>query len=125
VRKPNRPPELTPEVIALCRLEFEQSSAVPPGWTTGLLGDVLWEVWLSGYWLRNQLVERGAPEKMAQDICFAHGQMSVGRDPWLVTKELLKQFELGFKPEPGRELAEALLQGAPVQVTPVNPKDES
>jgi len=32
---------------------------------------------------------------------------------------------LGFKPEPGRELAEALLQGAPVQVTPVNPKDES
>lgn len=122
--KPQRPDDLTEEFIQGCRQMFLASTEIPEAMKRGNLGDVLWEVWLSGAWLRGQLLDAGCPEDQVVNISFAHGQMCMGRDPWFVARAVLSQYQKGFAPKAGPALAQTLLNGEPVPVYRVDGEEE-
>lgn len=114
--KASRPADLTEEFIAGCRAVFLISENIPQQMKTGLLGDVLWEVFLSGAWLRGRLHELGCPEAKIINITFAHGQMCAGSDPWYIAEVVLEQYHKGLAPQAGADLADRLLNGEPIPV---------
>jgi hypothetical protein len=70
------------------------------------------EVYCAGCWLSQRIqesLELTELELSAQ--VEAHGQISLGRDPWSVAKIVLEEVLSGTVYRPGRELAEALFDG--------------
>lgn len=88
-RQYSRPADLNPAFVRACRTAFEMAPEIDSRWKRGLLGNVLWEVWLSGAWLQSKLAEAGCPDALAVNIASKHGQLAIGRDPWVVAKTVL------------------------------------
>ncbi len=71
---------------------------------------------ISGHWLSGELIELGCPEERANKICFACGQIQAAKattseEIWAVCAEALTTYrEGGTFPEPGPELADALIR---------------
>jgi len=92
--------------------EKRLGTAEPPPHMTVEHAQLFRECGYVGCWLEERLVERGANEQTIKDTCGASGQICYGRDPWLVARIMLEDFENGVRYQPGRELAHALLQGS-------------
>lgn len=69
------------------------------------------EVMYVGYWLGDRLAERHVSAEEVHNACAAIGQICLGRDPWLVARIFLSDFDEGIRYLPGEELADALLKG--------------
>ena len=118
-----RPENLTPEFIQSCSDAFQAAKDVPADFKTGFLGEILFEVWMAGVVLQRGLEEAGASQETIHDIQFAQGQMSMGRDPWVVSENLLKKYKENLTPTPGIELARDLLEGKEPQLKTVSKED--
>jgi hypothetical protein len=71
-------------------------------------------VWYPGCWLHEQLLARGCPAELADDICFANGQRTAARehegaDPWAIAQESLEAYGREEWDRPGMTLARQLL----------------
>lgn len=68
------------------------------------------EVWVSGAWLNNKLAELGFSEEDTRKVGFAHGQMSLYKNPYEVAARFLTMASTKptSLPEPGEKLAEEL-----------------
>lgn len=70
------------------------------------------EVYFAGCWLAQRIQESLELTELELNAqAEACGQISLGRDPWLVAKIVLEEVLTGVIYHPGRELAEALLRG--------------
>jgi|GEM_PF-5244547 len=104
---PNRPDDMTPEFLAQCEQAFDQSAEVPPYAKRGPVRTQMLEIFTASTWLLGNLIDIGCPEALAQQICFSHGQLCLGRDPWDVADNLLGNYHKGFYPLPGQGLTDA------------------
>lgn len=97
-----RPPDLTPEKLA----EYEQSRQewlAEEGHT--LLRIPPAEIWYSGCWLKEKLLELNCPEDLAERIGWAVGQRQAANpDAWQVVYTALENYKKGEWEEPGEEL---------------------
>jgi hypothetical protein len=85
----------------------------PPDEWDRLTGGRDKEAWLCGSWLNARLAAAGCPRDIAEQICFANGQIrsAAGGDPWEPTVRALADWrERGFWERPGPELAARLVQ---------------
>ena len=104
-------PDLEPGWLARVEAAYDSSPHVPAFAREGGPRRILLEVWLSGIWLREQLVGLGASEDQRAAICFAHGQRSFGHDPWTVVAFAVDEYRRGLAATPGLELGRDLLSG--------------
>jgi hypothetical protein len=72
--------------------------------------DMLREIYYSGDWLHDQLIEFGASPGDAKNACEVAGQRTFLSNPWVAAKRVLEDFKKGIKEKPGAELADKLLE---------------
>lgn len=65
------------------------------------------ELWNSGCWLQDVLLEHGATDKQVKEIQFAAGQRAFGGDAWEVSVDYVNEFISNgdTQEKPGIELA--------------------
>jgi len=105
-----RPLGATDEKIAEWELKLKNQG--PPGMSFGPRYEAMArEAFYAGCWLRERLMERDVDPLLRRKSCASLGQISHGRDPWLVARIMLDDFEKATYYEPGLELGDALLRG--------------
>lgn len=75
-----------------------------------ILKGAILEIWRSGCWLEEEMKKLGATDQESYDCCFAHGQRSFGRDPWVMAVNALEKWKAGNPDKPGEELAQSLIK---------------
>jgi len=67
-------------------------------------------LWNTGCWLKEKLLEMGASDSEADDICFAHGQRCGGGSPPDSAIEYLNEYSKNnkIKDKPGADLAQEI-----------------
>jgi hypothetical protein len=105
-----RPDTLTPEFLARAEKLFDDCPDVPDYAKKEPVRVRLLEIWIAGTVLQQGLQDRGCDPEFAQQIGFAHGQLSFGRDPWDAGEAILNAYDEGFYPPPGEELAKVIAQ---------------
>jgi hypothetical protein len=115
-----RPATIPASYVESCEEAFAETDALPEVLKGGENRPFFLELWISGSWLRDTLLEHECPEALSGQICFAHGQLSMGRDPWDVVDYLLEAYGKGLYPEPGEQLALESMAGAQVSLSEVD-----
>jgi len=104
-------PTFTPEKLAEYEKAVDHALKDPgvPSFMRSL--PLMRDVTMAGVWLADQLLAEGASKEDVNDVTFASGQMSVGRDPWACSERCLVLWREGRCPKPGPELGDRLLMG--------------
>jgi hypothetical protein len=96
-----RPDDFTEADVAGCDAEMDRLAAEQrAGQFTeyGRIPEFLFsdpgfrEVWYSGYWLGRKLEAAGCSVAERKRVCFLHGRLSLGSDPWYIATELLARW---------------------------------
>lgn len=114
-----RPTDVPEDFFEKSEQTFNSCEEIPAALKNGPVRKTLLEVWHSAMWLQGQLAMHGLDEDSIQEVSFAHGQMSLGRDPWDVAYALMGEHLQGRVPIPGEELAERALFGGSIPMRKV------
>lgn len=100
----NRPDYVKDEDIARWSKNIESDPNIPP---FILQSPVMREVCYAGLYLAEQLDELSCEDSLIAQIQFTAGRMCFGRDPWLVSDYMIKEYKAGnlqFEEEPNSDL---------------------
>lgn len=114
-----RPANLDTAFVAECETSFDAADEIPTALKQSDSREFLLELWISGIVLKAALTHQGCVEVLADQILFAHGQLSVGRDPWDVGDYIYEHYKAGFYPLPGEALLQASFAGKQLPMAPV------